>query len=138
MLAGWFALWLAFTGGTPAHAASGLELRHAPDGTWHVIGTGWRPGDQVEVSLGVARFPAYVDDAGDFEVATGLTTTADVAVHRPVAREPAMLSLNSEPNPLTVALVQGLTEGAALTALSSGLLLLLVVGVRRWRQASPP
>jgi hypothetical protein len=113
-----------------ALAASDLRLQRAADGTWLVEGHGWRPGDALVVSLGLERFTTYVDDAGDFEVATGVATyQGDLAVHH-LGR----LALPSAPvglHPLAVALVQGLAEGAALVGALIGLTA-LGAGVHRW------
>jgi len=121
---------------TPAHAASDLRLRRAADGTWVVVGSGWRPGDHLTVSVGSATFAALADGAGDFEVETGLPAyQGEVAVHHAAERTLSMLSLTG-PNPLALALVQGFAQGAALTM---GLLgaSLVVFGIRRWRRRSP-
>lgn len=133
VLAGLLWLGVALLGAVPAHAASDLELRHAPDGTWHVIGSGWRPRDQVVVSMGVARYPADVDGAGDFDVPTGLTTyQRPLAVHHVPAMN--LATRTTAPSSLAAVLVHGLAEGAAIMSLMLGLLL-LGLGIRRWQQA---
>jgi hypothetical protein len=113
-----------------ALAASDLRLQRAADGTWLVEGHGWRPGDALVVSLGLERFTTYVDDAGDFEIATGVATyQGDLAVHHLGRLEvtPPPLGLH----PLAVAFVQGLAEGVALLSTAIGLGALGVC-VHRW------
>jgi hypothetical protein len=113
-----------------ALAASDLQLQRAADGTWLVEGHGWRPGNLLDVSLGPAHFTTYVDDAGDFEVATGVVTyQGEPAVHH-LARldlRPGPLGLH----PLALALVQGLAEGIALLGAVVGVGA-LGAGVHRW------
>jgi hypothetical protein len=123
----------------PAHAASDLEMRRGADGTWVVVGSGWRPGDHLVVSVGPTTFAALADGAGDFEVKTGLQAyQGEVAVHHQAEAALSMLALPSMgPNPLAVALVQGLAQGVLLTAALLGLSL-VALGLRRWRRALPP
>jgi hypothetical protein len=123
---------MIFTPSNSALAASDLYLQRAADGTWLVEGRGWRPGDELDVSLGQEHFTTYVDDAGDFEVATG----AAMYQGEPAVHHPARLELQPIPlglHPLAVALVQALAQGTALLGAVVGVGA-LGAGVHRWRR----
>jgi len=134
VLAGLFVFTLLLA---PAQAASELEMHRAGDGTWIVVGSGWHPGDKLVVTVGPARFLAFADGAGDFEVQTGLQSLqGEVAVHHQPAGDMPMLQLASPgPHPLAVALVQGMAEGVVLMGALVGVLL-LALGMARWSRAS--
>ena len=116
-----------------ADAASDLRLQRANDGTLVVVGSGWRPGHRLVVSLGQELFTTYADGAGDFEIPTGLSTYhGDLTVHR-VTRM-ALPRAPLAPHPVAVLLAQGFAEGAALTGALIGLAM-LTIGVRHWTRA---
>ena len=103
-----------------ALAAPEVGVAHAPDGTLLVVGSGWRPNQQLVVNVGVDRFPAYVDSAGEFEVSTGLATKpADVSVHRPQHSEMSFAALEApaQANPLAILFAQSLASGVAVLLL---------------------
>ncbi len=134
--AGWLLLLTLLVAPATAQAASDLSLHRAADGTWIVVGSGWHPAEQVLVTAGQARFVALTDGAGDFEVATGLSSyPGPVSVHHQLVSDMPMLALAPPaPHPLALALVQGLAEGAALLGAGLGLLL-LGLGIRRLQRA---
>jgi hypothetical protein len=110
-----------------ALAAPEVSLQAAADGTLKVIGNGWRPGQQLVISVGGDEFAARADSAGDFEIATGLASyQGDVAVHRPELRpqtSPRSASLAEPyvPNPLAVLFAQSVAIGTVLTLIAGGL-----------------
>jgi hypothetical protein len=127
--------------GVPARALAAPEvsLQAAADGTLSVIGTGWRPGQQLVVSLGADSFPARADSTGSFEVMTGLAFYAgQVAIHRPDPR-PAVAARSAAPgegyvpDPLAVVFTQGLAIGAALSTLAAAGLAVVTLAARSLR-----
>jgi hypothetical protein len=118
---------------TGAFAAADVRLQRAVDGTLLVVGSGWRPGDKLEVSLGKEQFTTYVDHAGDFEVATGLATyQGDLSVHHPSA---TVLPAPGGPNPMAVLFVHGIAEGSAFLGALIGVGA-LALGAHRWMRGA--
>jgi hypothetical protein len=118
---------LGFTG--TALAAARVSLDPAADGTLILVGSGWRPGQQLAVSVGRDVYPAMADSAGSFEVRTGLPVTsgppAPIAVHREDTSALALAALaiaspREEPHPFAVLFAQGLATGATWLAVSAG------------------
>jgi hypothetical protein len=127
--------------GMPAAALAAPEvaLKAAADGTLSVIGTGWRPGQRLVVSVGADNFPARADSTGSFEVMTGLASSEGrVAVHRPdprstVAARSAALGEAYVPDPLAVLFTQSMAIGAVLSTLAAGGLAILTLAARSLR-----
>ena len=123
----------------PALAAPDVSLQAAADGTLSVIGTGWRPGQRLVVSLGPDSFPARADSTGSFEVTTGLASyQGQLAVHRPDPRPaaPARSAAPGDayvPDPLAVLFTQSMAIGAALSTLAAGGLAILTRAARSLR-----
>jgi hypothetical protein len=112
-----------------------VSLDPAPDGTLVLVGSGWRPGQRMVVSVGPDLFPVLADSVGDFELQTGLVSTGGppepLAVHHPdaqISRTSLGRTPQSDtPHPLAVLFAQTLVIGAALLGLSTaggGLVLL--------------
>jgi hypothetical protein len=126
-----------------AEAAPEMWLTHAQDGTLVVVGDGWRAGQVLVISLGGARFPAFVDSAGGFEVATGVVSyQGALAVADPraaaLAQQASARSEAPSPSPLAVAFAQNLAAGMEL--LASGLVVLggALVLQRHWKHRLKP
>jgi hypothetical protein len=121
-----------------ALATSELSLTYGADGMLTVVGDGWRPGQQLLVSLGNQSFSAHADSTGSFEVPTGLTSfQGTMAVHAPGAlgRQPVRNDQLSAPNPLAVLFAQNLATGMTACVLAGALLGLLIPLVRRRSKA---
>jgi hypothetical protein len=132
---------------TPAWAEPQISLDPAPDGTLVLVGSGWRPGQHMVVSVGQRDFPALADSVGEFEVPTGLVSSggppAVLAIHRPeaqVAMAPASqaqtqaqaqaLTQAAVPHPLAVLFAQSLMTGSAFLALSAAGVSLVALAAR--------
>ncbi len=104
-----------------------VSLDPAPDGSLVLVGSGWRPGQRMMVSVGRDQFPVLADSVGDFEVPTGLAATGGppepLAVHGPYPRiSPAMINQMRQtdtPNPFAVLFAQTLMTGASVLCLSA-------------------
>jgi hypothetical protein len=106
-----------------------IALTPAADGTLTLVGSGWRPGQRMVVSVGPDAFPALADSVGDFEIQTGLASTggplAQMAVHRQDApmtlaapgRSPSPQS--DSPHPFAVLFAHSLMTGATFLGLSA-------------------
>ena len=122
-----------------ALAAPEVSLEAAADGTLSVIGNGWRPGQQLVVSLGTDTFAARTDSAGDFEVATGLASyQGQVTIHHPDARllrtqQPGPAAERYVPYALAVLFAQSVAIGVAVSALAAGSIGLLALAARSLR-----
>jgi hypothetical protein len=111
-----------------AFAASGVSLNPAPDGTIKLVGSGWRPGQQLVISLGTDEFPALADAAGSFEIPTGILARGglplSMTIRRPetnalafaTAAPPAALDV---PNPFALLFAESLAMGTRWFALSA-------------------
>jgi len=119
-----------------ALAAPDVTLRHASDGAAVVLGSGWRPGQQLVVSLGQDRFTAYVDSGGGFEVTTSVIGyKGAVGIHRPDPQVMTFATLGlSESPPLAVLFAQSLAYGMALLALSVSAILAGWIAARPLRK----
>jgi hypothetical protein len=110
-----------------ALAAPEVSVDLSPDGTFTVVGNGWRPGQRLVVSLGRTSFAAWADSTGSFEVPTGLVSyQGPLEVHRPDQTALTMGRFGPAerpglPNPLAVLFAQGLVSGVELAALLGGL-----------------
>ena len=96
---------------SPALATSDIHLAHAADGTLVVVGSGWRRGQELVVSLGAQRFTVRADGSGEFELTTGLATfQGELAVHHADAPAVAFAALPTagfaQVSPLAVDLVR--------------------------------
>ncbi len=104
-----------------------VSLDPAPDGSLVLVGSGWRPGQRMMVSVGRDQFPVLADSVGDFEVPTGLAATGGppepLAVHGPYPRiSPAMINQmrqSETPHPFAVLFAQTLMTGASVLGLSA-------------------
>ena len=121
-----------------ARAEPLVSIDPAPDGTLILVGSGWRPGSRMVVSVGRDQFPAQADAVGDFEIQTGLVSTGSppelLAVHRPDADSPDTMAA-PQPQPDTahsfaVLFAQSVMMGAAFLALSGSCLGLVALGTR--------
>jgi hypothetical protein len=124
----WWLVVVAVLGTTSvALAEPRVSLDPAPDGSLVLVGSGWRPGQRMMVSVGRDQFPVQADSVGDFEVPTGLAATGapqePLAVHGPYPQiTPAMLALirpNDTPHPFAVLFAQSLMTGMVLLGLSA-------------------
>jgi len=103
-----------------------VSLDPAPDGSLVLVGSGWRPGQRMMVSVGRDQFPVLADSVGDFEVPTGLAATGGppepLAVHGPYPRiSPAMINQMRQtdtPHPMAVLFAQTLMTGTAFLCIS--------------------
>jgi len=110
-----------------AAAAADVSLDPAPDGTLVLVGSGWRPGQQLVVSVGHDVYPAMADSTGGFEVRTGLAANAAPAaltVRRQDTSALAQTRLSiaqrrEGAHPYAVLFAQSLATGAALFAVSA-------------------
>jgi len=104
-----------------------VSLDPAPDGSLMLVGSGWRPGQRMMVSVGRDQFPVLADSVGDFEVPTGLAATGGppepLAVHGPYPRiSPAMINQMRQtdtPYPFAVLFAQTLMTGASVLGVSA-------------------
>jgi len=125
-----------------ALAAAGVSLSPRPDGMLVLVGSGWRPGQQLVISLGTDTFPALADSSGSFEIPTGLLVSGgpplSITVHRPDASALAFAQLGSTPvpdgpNPFAVLFAESLALGAQILAFTAGGLGLTAVAIRAVR-----
>ena len=115
-----------------------VSLEPAPDGTLILVGSGWRAGQQMVVSIGPDFFPALADAVGEFELPTGLVSTGGppepLAVHRTDAQTtPAAVARPLQPDTphaLAVLFAQALLSGAAFLGISAAGIGLMSLGVR--------
>jgi len=126
----------------PVVAASGVSLDPKPDGTIVLVGSGWRPGQELVISLGTDTYPAQADSSGNFEVPTGLTVTGgpplSITVRR---RETSALAFahlgpppdSDLPNPFAVLFAESLAFGAKILAFAAGGLGLALLSIRALR-----
>ena len=104
-----------------------VSLDPAPDGSLILVGSGWRPGQRMMVSVGRDQFPVQADSVGDFEVQTSLVATGgppeQLAIHRADAKNsPAAGGRPLQPDmphPFAVLFAQSLMTGTALLGLSA-------------------
>jgi hypothetical protein len=97
-----------------------VSLDPAPDGTLILVGSGWRPGQRMMISVGRDQFPVLADSVGEFEIQTGMPAIGvppePLAVHGPYAlMSTASLGLiprADAPHPLAVLFAQALMTGA--------------------------
>ena len=121
---------------SPARAEPQVSLDNAADGTMVLVGSGWRPGQRMVVSVGRDQFAAVADSVGDFEVATGLVATGapeQLAVHEPAQSAPLFVGQAPQADPsstLAVLLAQSLMNGTVCLALSAGSLGLVALAMR--------
>jgi hypothetical protein len=140
VLLGWLLLVSLMGTASSALAEAEVALSPAGDGTLLLVGSGWRPGQQLAVSLDDDVFPALADSAGGFEVRTGVpaggTAPPRLTVRRLDTSAPAFARLlpTSEPpptpHPLAILFAESLAMGAILFALSAGGLGALTVALR--------
>lgn len=135
-----FAALLGQTG--VAFAAAGVTLNPKPDGTVMLVGSGWRPGQELVVSLGTDAFPAVADSTGSFEIPTGLTVKSGPPLSITVRRaDPSSVPVAhlgpppevDAPNPFALLFAEGLAMGAQFFAWCAGGLALSTLAVRAWR-----
>jgi hypothetical protein len=147
---GVFLVWLllvALAGFTSvAHAEPHVSLEPALDGTFVLVGRGWRPAARLVLSVGRDVFPAEADSAGEFEVQTGLPVTAGpfgpVSIRRqePTSLAFARLAAPADPelpHPFAVLFARSLAMGAGWLALSAGGLGLAMLAARPLRSRRP-
>jgi hypothetical protein len=124
---------------TTSSALAQQEVSMTPgaDGNVLLVGNGWRPGQRLVLTVGRDVYPAFVDSAGGFEVATGTAPLAgQVVLVRPLAASatPAMARLDLEtepgPNPFAVLFAESLLAGGGLLVGVGGGLG-LIAGARR-------
>ena len=129
-----------------ALAAPVVSLDASPDGTLRLIGSGWRSGQGMVVSVGSDAFPIVADDNGSFEILTALPSTTaplpalSVRAQSSASRAFSRLGLASEtvaPSAWAVLFAQSLAAGGAWLTLSAGGLGVLSLAVRRFRSKRP-
>jgi len=135
--------WLLIAAMLPSEstlAASDVQLKHAPDGTLVVVGSGWHRGKQLVVSLGQQAFDVRADASGDFELATGMASyQGELSIHHAEANTLAFIPLAVDvPNPLAVLFAWSVVEGLALLGIVVGLWLVAAGVTRRWRAGRYP
>jgi hypothetical protein len=126
------------TAGT-ALAQADVSLEPAADDTLLLVGTGWRSGQRLSITLGHDNYPALADSTGGFEIRTGqpLTNaaTATLSVHREDTATRALPLLRAAPtadapHPFAVLFAQSLGMGAALFVYSAGSLGVVMLTAR--------
>lgn len=130
----------------PALAAAGVTLDPKPDGTLALVGSGWRPGQELVISLGTDAYPVLADSTGSFEVPTGLLVTSgpplSITIRHPDASSLAFAHPGPPPeheqnvdgpNPFAVLFAEGLATGAKVFAVSAGGLGLTALAARAVR-----
>jgi hypothetical protein len=125
-----------------ALAAAAVSLDPRPDGTLVLVGSGWRPGQELVISLGTDAFPALADATGSFEIPTGLLVTSgpplSITIRHPDASSLAFAHLGppADPgssNPFAVLFAESLAMGAKVFAFSAGGLSLTALATRAVR-----
>jgi hypothetical protein len=125
-----------------AFAAAGVTLDPKPDGTLMLVGSGWRPGQELVVSLGTDAFPAVADASGSFEIPTGLLVKNGPPLSITVRRaDPSSLAFANlgpppavdVPNPFALLFAESLAMGAQFFAWCAGGLALSTLAIRAWR-----
>jgi hypothetical protein len=122
----------------PASAAGSVSLQPAADGTLMLVGSGWRPGQELTISLEGDAFSALADPAGSFEVPTGLLVTGGPPLSITIRRleESSMVFAPpgpDVPNPFAMLFAESLAMGArffAFSALSLGAVALTARAIR--------
>jgi hypothetical protein len=115
---------LASAGASVVWAEPDVSMSGAADGTVLLVGSGWKPGQQLIVSVGREIFPTQADTAGSFEIHTTLpfdaTSGAALSV-RPFAGSLSFAALPPAPiapaappapHPLAVLFAQSIADGA--------------------------
>jgi hypothetical protein len=132
-----------------AIAMAAVSLTPAPDGTVSLVGSGWRPGQQLVISLGGDEFRAQADPAGNFEVSTGLPARGGLPLSITIRREepnalafarlgpPPELEANGT-NPFALLFAESLATGAQFLAVSAGGLGLATLATRALRVRRRP
>jgi hypothetical protein len=134
----WLALAAIFGTAGIALAEPTVSLDPAPDGTLILVGSGWRPGQSLVVSVGRDMFPALTDTVGEFEVQTGLVSTGGppvpLAVHRPdapiIQATLVQRSQPDTPHPLAILFAQNLLTGTIFLGLSAAGIGIVSLGAR--------
>jgi hypothetical protein len=127
-----------------ALAAAAVSLDPRPDGTLVLVGSGWRPGQELVISLGTDAFPALADATGSFEIPTGLLVTSgpplSITIRHPDASSLAFTHLSpapeqslDSPNPFAVLFAESLAMGAKAFAFTAAGLSLTALGTRAIR-----
>ena len=113
----------------PVFASAAVSLDPAPDGTLMLVGRGWRPGQELVISLGTDTYPAQADSSGSFEVPTGLLISGgpplSMTVRRPDRSALAFAQLAPTPapegqNPFALLFAESLAMGAKFFGLGAG------------------
>jgi hypothetical protein len=134
----------AYLPATQALAQPTVSVEPAPDGTLTLVGDGWRPGQELVVTVGPHAFAAQADLLGEFEVQTQMLSSAGppglLSVHRPKPAERALARLASSDlaaddgaHPYAVLFAQAMAAGAGMFALCVGGLGLLWLALRPLR-----
>jgi hypothetical protein len=111
-----------------AWAEPEVSMRGADDGTVVLVGSGWRPGQRLIVSVGRDAYPALADSAGSFEVHTSLpydgnadaqlavrpfsTSTLNFGLLGQPPAPPAPPIAPAAPHPLAILFAQSIADGA--------------------------
>jgi len=140
VLLGWLLLVSLWGPASSASAEAEVAMSPAADGTLLLVGNGWRPGQQLALSVDDDVFPALADSAGGFEVRTGVpagvSATPRLTVRRLDTSGPAFARLlptaepPPTPHPLAMLFAESLAMGAIVFALSAGGLGVLTVALR--------
>jgi hypothetical protein len=128
-----------------ALAMAAVSLTPATDGTVTLVGSGWRPGQQLVISLGGDEFRAEADAAGNFELSTGLPARGGLPLSMTIRREepnalafarlgppPPELEANGK-NPFALLFAESLATGAQFLAVGAGGLGLATLATRALR-----
>jgi hypothetical protein len=108
-----------------AWAEPEVSLQGADDGTALLVGSGWRPGQRLIVSVGRDAYAALADSAGGFEVHTSLPLDASLGMAlsvRPfstatlnfgsLGQQAAPAPVPAAPHPLAILFAQSIADGA--------------------------
>jgi hypothetical protein len=135
----WLLLALCAGSTSAALAEPIVSLEPAPDGTYVLVGSGWRPEAQLFVSVGPHVYSASVDPIGEFEVPTGLSALSGpfgpLSVHREERPTVAYAQLvvlpdAEQPHPFAVLFAQSIVMGAGLLGLGIAGLALVALAAR--------